>query len=357
MATGTLIGLAIGSTVLGAAATAASGIMNKNAQESANDTNVQLAREQMAYQTSEREAVQEYNSPANQRARWEQAGVNPYMALGQMDSGNAQMQSGVTPATVQPVTGLADMIQQLGQSPNQALQVVGMAQQVQAMQEANTQAHVESLYKEREKINNLRLTMAKIAESMANVSKSSQEYKNLSLQYQDLENQVKISGIEAKHHEAFVTARNRKERNMADLVHQQERNAFYEQRIKEINANYADALNQADLNRLRAAAASEWSSAAANHQLAGLYSEQGKTEFMSRVYKVAGLRLDNEAKNISNSYLGDVIRSGLDWNQTQIRQGKQDIENPFRYFGAGLGAMLGAGMAAAGGRTVVGGFR
>lgn len=357
MATGTLVGLGLGALALSAGATVASGVMGKKSQEEANATNIQLSREQMAYQTSEREAVQEYNTPANQRARFEQAGINPYMALGNINSGNAEMQTGVTPAQVQPVNALAQMVESLGRTPQQALNVVQQAQQVQAMQEANEQAHIESLYKEREKIGNLRLTAAKVSEALSNVSKTSQEYKNLSLQYQELENQIKISSIEAKHHEAYVMARNQRERNTAELVHQQERNAFYEQRIKEINANYADALNQADLSKLRAAAASEWASAAASHRLAALYTEQGKTEFASRVYKVAGLRLDNEAKNISNSYLGDVIRSGLDWNSVQIRQGKQDIENPFRYFGAGLGAMLGAGMAAAGSRTVVGGFR
>lgn len=78
MATGTLIGLGIGALAVGAASTVAAGVLNKSAQSEANATNIQLSREQMAYQTSEREAAQEYNTPANQRARYEAAGINPF---------------------------------------------------------------------------------------------------------------------------------------------------------------------------------------------------------------------------------------------------------------------------------------
>lgn len=356
MATGTLIGLGIGAAALSAGAAIASGAMNKSAQESANETNVQLSREQMAYQTSEREAVQEYNTPENQRQRYEQAGFNPYMMMGQMDSGNSTFQTGVQPAQVSPVTALGDMVQQLGNSPQNALNVVQQAQQVQALNEANQQAHVETLYKEREKLADLRLKAANAAESMSQMSKNSQEYKNASLQYQQLENDIKLSQLNLRYHESYLQSRNKKERNMADLVYQQERNAFYEAKIKAINANYQQSINEGQLKSLLSAAAAQWSQAAAAHELAGLYSQQSQTEFALRALRKSGLKLDNEQKDIVISNLGDQIRTGLEWQRTQIRQGQQDIENPFRYFGAGLGALVGASLAAAGGRTVVTGF-
>lgn len=356
MATGTLIGLAVGASVLSTAGVVASGIMAHNAQKSANETNVNLQREMMQYQTSEREATQEYNTPENQRQRFEQAGFNPYMMMSSMDAGNSNFQTGLSPATVQPETGLADMIQNLGQSPSQALNIVQQAQQVQGMEEANQQAHVETLYKEREKLADLRLKAAQAAESMSQMSKNSQEYKNASLQYQQLENDIKLSHLNLKYHESYLQSRNKKERNMAELVYQQERNAFYEAKIKSINANYQQAINEGQLKSLLSAAAAQWSQAAASHELAGLYSQQSQTEFALRALRKAGLHLDNEQKDIIISNLGDQIRTGLEWQRTQIRQGVQDIENPFRYFGAGLGALVGAGLAGAAGRTVVTGF-
>ena len=60
---------------------------NKTNKEIAEDTNEQqykMFQEQMGYQTAERLATQEYNSPKNQRLLYEQAGINPYAVLGTM---------------------------------------------------------------------------------------------------------------------------------------------------------------------------------------------------------------------------------------------------------------------------------
>lgn len=62
-----------------------------------NEMNYKIHREDMAYQTGEREATQAYNSPSAQRQRFESAGINPYMAIGQIEGGNATAQSAPSP--------------------------------------------------------------------------------------------------------------------------------------------------------------------------------------------------------------------------------------------------------------------
>lgn len=104
------------------------GIFQRNAQRSANKTNLQIARdtnaqnyqifrEQNEFNKEQLNNYLRYNTPLAQRARFEDAGINPYMALGNMQNGNAN--SALTSANsapmqatqVQPENGMAVGIQ------------------------------------------------------------------------------------------------------------------------------------------------------------------------------------------------------------------------------------------------------
>lgn len=104
------------------------GVSRNKAQQDANRTNLQIAREtnqqnwnMMTYQNQWNEAQNEkmlaYNTPSEQMKRYDQAGINPYLAASQIVPGNQQSQltSAQAPAMqaaqVQPVTGMADAIQ------------------------------------------------------------------------------------------------------------------------------------------------------------------------------------------------------------------------------------------------------
>lgn len=104
------------------------GKANQNAQQGANDINLQIAREtnQQQYQMfGEQNAFNErmynqmltYNTPAEQMRRYSDAGINPYIAAGNVQTGNAQssLQSAQAPqlhtAQMQAATGLGDALQ------------------------------------------------------------------------------------------------------------------------------------------------------------------------------------------------------------------------------------------------------
>lgn len=122
----------VAAALIGAGAQAGSsllsGIFARNAQRAANNTNMAIAREtnaqnyqifreQNEFNKEQLNNYLQYNSPVAQRARFEDAGINPYMALGNMQNGNAS--SALTSANsapmqatqVQPETGMAQGIQ------------------------------------------------------------------------------------------------------------------------------------------------------------------------------------------------------------------------------------------------------
>lgn len=104
------------------------GHSNKTVQDRANETNLQIAREanQNQYQMFQEQnafnermwnQMNQYNSPASQMQRYTDAGINPYIAAGNVQTGNAQstLQSAPAPqqhvAQVMPATGMGDAVQ------------------------------------------------------------------------------------------------------------------------------------------------------------------------------------------------------------------------------------------------------
>ena len=61
------------------------------------DYNSQMYEDQKQYNQQLIQMMNDYNNPVNQRQRFEQAGINPYFALGNIDSGNMQSAMGVNP--------------------------------------------------------------------------------------------------------------------------------------------------------------------------------------------------------------------------------------------------------------------
>ena len=127
------------------------GKSNQNAQQGANDINLQIAREtnQQQYQMfGEQNAFNErmynqmltYNTPAEQMRRYSDAGINPYIAAGNVQTGNAQssLQSAQAPmlhtAQMQAATGIGDALQ------NAASQAAGVISQYAQNELALSQA-------------------------------------------------------------------------------------------------------------------------------------------------------------------------------------------------------------------------
>ena len=121
----------LGSALISGASSLLGGLFGSGAQSSANRTNIQIAREtnQMQYQMFKEQnafnermynQMQQYNTPAAQMQRYNDAGINPYIAAGNVQTGNAQsaLQSAqplpLHTAQVQPVDAFKDSFSQIG---------------------------------------------------------------------------------------------------------------------------------------------------------------------------------------------------------------------------------------------------
>lgn len=121
----------IGSALISGASSLLGGMFGSSSQSSANRTNLQIAREtnQMQYQMFQEQnafnermynQMQQYNTPAAQMQRYNEAGINPYVAAGNVQTGNAQsaLQSAqplpLHTAQVQPVDAFKDSFSQIG---------------------------------------------------------------------------------------------------------------------------------------------------------------------------------------------------------------------------------------------------
>lgn len=97
----------IGAALLSTGVNLVSGMLQSNAQEEANATNIQLARENRAWQEQMWNKQNAYNTPAAQIERMRAAGLNPALMYSQGNVGNAGSVGSVGTPSVQPVTGFA----------------------------------------------------------------------------------------------------------------------------------------------------------------------------------------------------------------------------------------------------------
>lgn len=129
---GTLIP-ALVSGGIGLLGSAISGRASANAQAQANRQNLALAREQMAWQENMWQKENDYNSPAAQMKRIQEAGLNPALMYSQGNVGNAGSVGSYSNPNIEPVnpaSGVGQAVSALGSIPMQYLQLKMMEAQV-----------------------------------------------------------------------------------------------------------------------------------------------------------------------------------------------------------------------------------
>lgn len=122
------LGAAIGGVAGGAMSLAGSKYAADKALEATKETNaanLKLAQFQNEWNIAQWNRQNAYNTPAAQRARYEEAGINPYFALGNIQSGNAQSLLSADMANQQSGADAYNMLaqgyQQFGSSLSQSI--------------------------------------------------------------------------------------------------------------------------------------------------------------------------------------------------------------------------------------------
>lgn len=118
-------GITAGTSLIG-------GVFGYFGQKSANSEALKRMREQNDFAERMWNKGNEYNTPYEQRKRYELAGINPYLALGNIQAGNAQ--GSVTPAPPAPVGNAGAF---LGSGANQAVNAYLQNQLISSQVEKN----------------------------------------------------------------------------------------------------------------------------------------------------------------------------------------------------------------------------
>ena len=94
--------------------------MNMKINQMNNEFNERMLDKQLAYQEQMWNKTNEYNSASNQRARLEEAGLNPYMMMSGGNAGTATSQSGGSASAASPIS-----MQNAGAAAVQGMSQVG----------------------------------------------------------------------------------------------------------------------------------------------------------------------------------------------------------------------------------------
>lgn len=173
----------LGSAVIGGASNNKTNKSNLEINQMNNEFNERMMQKQMDYNTMMWEKNNEYNTPLNQRKRFEDAGINPYMAMGQINSGSAQSAGSTSAASAAPAAP------QQSYTPN----LQGIPEAVLMSEQAN----LTKLQAQEQVIDNQsrqQKNMAELANIIANTknTKIKNKLANTQYQYADQMHQLQI---------------------------------------------------------------------------------------------------------------------------------------------------------------------
>lgn len=261
--------------------------INARSQEKTNQQNYAMFKEQLGWNEDMWNKQNAYNTPAAQRERLEQAGLNPYLMLNGGSAGNAEMAQTASPS---PLTApqYGDALRAAGDSVGSAFSDYQVARMNEAkIEQVNTDNKIRAIdlrYKVQEKLFDLSEKRNHIAES--NLGQKEKE-KQLSL----LDEQIYQSQMESGYLGSYLKSRNDRERNEANVAfeeyqHRQLMNAYQ----KLVNDSFP-SLTSAQLKSLEAATDAAYADANLKHSMSEREKEEKALVITNN--QIAKLRRDN----------------------------------------------------------------
>ena len=269
------------------------GVLNANAQESANYQNYRIARdtnamqykmfqEQMDYQTAERLATQEYNSPENQRRLYEQAGINPYAVLGNINPNTVAQTAPSAPnqhvPEIKPNEALGNMMNDIARS-------VGVGLTNEQIGLDNETKRVELAFKTQEKILDIQNKIAEIESKKVHTGVDREQIRTLQKNLDIYEEQLDI-----------LRSTKPEVKKQAQL---ETKSKELENRAKQLSNEYSEWQNEfakkrgsKELGLLDAQIKQSLSQSALN----GALSASAMADKALRDAETAGVKLDNDEK-------------------------------------------------------------
>lgn len=272
--------------IFGLGSTAVTNSANREIARETNAQNYKIFQEQLGWQEKMWNQNNAYNTPLEQRKRLEEAGINPYLALSNMSTGEATMAT--SPSAPQMQTGApmqAPDFSFIGRSAQNFQDYRIKEQQVTALQEANRQSAVKSRFATAQELADLRLKLADLRKKQQETKNGSEEFKRIQADIRRMNWQTKQLELEYDYSEGYLQARNAKEMNLANLAYHQQVGQALQNEYQQMYNTVFPGLTQAQVNLLAA-------QTYAQYQSGNLSKNMSNTEFQ----KAIGAMLDNSLK-------------------------------------------------------------
>lgn len=225
----------IGGAIIEGAAGLLGGLLGNKSTSDTNRMNLQIAREQNAFNEQMWNKNNAYNTPKAQMARYAEAGINPYFALGNVSGGNATAQTAADVAPMQPQD--YSYMQQIG---NNAMSAAMNYKQGQMMDEQLKAAQMDNKYREQQILSNI----AKTLEETAGFAEKNKGLKMLNtLQQETMADQIEMKRQERAQAELETVRKTIENNNMTLSGELMKKNInMSDKQLQLLDAQYKQAL-------------------------------------------------------------------------------------------------------------------
>lgn len=304
--------------IAAAALSAGAGLLGSFFGANKQDKNAQAQRE---WQEKMYLMDRDYNTAANQRKRWEEAGLNPNLLM----NGSAASVSGSVPSTGMSNSGetLAQGINSAGSSAAQMI-----AQQMDINAQKNVRA-AQTRKAEEEADYTGQMTESQRMQNMYLLQTLQAQTKNLELKnvYQSLENQYARDSLDAR--VDLVTAQNQSLANRAYLDAINAALADTQNRIAKVNLAWLPAEKQAGLANVIAQSALF----AAQRGMASAASKMYVSSAALNYANESGIKIDNDFRKATQQLSIDATNDASRWTQQKFEDTHSVPNKLWRWFG------------------------
>lgn len=286
------------------------GNQQAKAQREANRLNYQMFQEQLGFTEKMWNKQNEYNTPLAQRSRFEEAGINPYFALGKMEAGNAQSVTSPAPNPAMPVDAAGAGIGLAGQSLASGVQSAAhsytqqllLAEQIAGQQEAVKAQMIKNRFAVAHENNQIQREWYELSNLVKSGKLTDEQINETRQRMRKLIRESRMLDIDLKYYDDFLSSRNREQRESANKMREEAREAG-------LKADYQDMINDAFPALTELQKQSLAASAFAAFKSGELSSQLSQSEKVKRV--------------------GEIIANGIaakDYALKQLQISQQDLE-------------------------------
>lgn len=308
---------------------------NLQATRETNENNYKMFQEQLGFTREMWNKNNQYNSPQNQRSLYQAAGINPYLALGNMASGEASMASTPSPNPLQvphvEAPQIGSFIADAGRS---YVDSVIKRQQAESLGLDNKAKLISLRYKETNEILDL---YNKRQDLISKGVKTESDRKQIAF----LNAQIQEKQINLRYLDDYLGARNDRERHEANKMAEEAKEAEFKAKYQKILTDFLPKIQQSTLNLLANQSYAAYASGVAS-------MEQGKTTYKLRPLQILEQTLKNGlAANqftlsdlgLSEAQLEQARKAGV----IEYRNGHpviKHLDNFVNWFGNSVGSVL-----------------